>query len=88
MLICKPEVILYDEPTTGLDLVTARGINDLILSVQKRYKAASIIITHDMACVKATANRIILLANGICHAEGTYTNLQDSTDLTVKEFFG
>jgi phospholipid/cholesterol/gamma-HCH transport system ATP-binding protein len=86
-LILKPDVILYDEPTTGLDPVTARGISELIVAVQQKYGAASLIITHDMACVKATANRIMLLANGICQAEGTYQALQQSSDPAVKEFF-
>lgn len=86
-LILKPDIILYDEPTTGLDPVTARGISELIVTVQKKYKAASLIITHDMACVKATANRIVLLANGICQAEGTFHALQQSSDAAVNEFF-
>jgi phospholipid/cholesterol/gamma-HCH transport system ATP-binding protein len=86
-LILRPKVILYDEPTTGLDPVTARGINELILSVQRKYGTASLIITHDMACVKTTANRIVVLANGVCQVEGTYRALQESDDPAVTDFF-
>jgi phospholipid/cholesterol/gamma-HCH transport system ATP-binding protein len=86
-LILKPQVILYDEPTTGLDPVTAKGINELILSVQRTYGAASMIITHDMACVKTTANRIVVLSDGMCQAAGTYQELQYCSNPAVKEFF-
>ena len=56
-IIIKPEIILYDEPTSGLDTITSREISDLILRVQKKYEASSIIITHDMACAKTIADR-------------------------------
>jgi phospholipid/cholesterol/gamma-HCH transport system ATP-binding protein len=56
-LILRPEIILYDEPTTGLDTITSREISELILSIQKKYKTTSIIITHDMACAKITGDR-------------------------------
>lgn len=79
-LIIKPEIILYDEPTSGLDTITSREISELILSVQKKYKTTSIIITHDMACAKLTGNRIMILNDGIIHAEGTYEELEKSTD--------
>lgn len=86
-LIIQPEIILYDEPTSGLDSITSREISELILSVQKKYKTASIIITHDMACAKLTGNRIMILNDGVIHAEGTYTELENSTDEWVKSFF-
>ncbi len=86
-LIIKPEIILYDEPTSGLDSITAREIIELILSVQKKYKTTSIIITHDMACAKLTGNRIMILNEGIIHAEGTYDELEKSTDEWVRSFF-
>ena len=60
-LIIQPEIILYDEPTSGLDSITSREISELILSIQKKYKTTSIIITHDMACAKLTANRIMII---------------------------
>ncbi len=86
-LILKPEVILYDEPTTGLDSITSREISDLILEMQKKYKTTSIIITHDMACAKLTADRIVILKDGLIHVEGTYEQLENSTDAWVKSFF-
>ena len=86
-LIIQPEIILYDEPTSGLDSITSREISELILSVQKKYKTTSIIITHDMACAKLTGNRIMILKEGIIHAEGTYSELENSTDEWVRSFF-
>ena len=86
-LIIQPEIILYDEPTSGLDSITSREISELILSVQKKYKTTSIIITHDMACAKLTGNRIMILKDGVIHAEGTYTELEESTDEWVRSFF-
>jgi phospholipid/cholesterol/gamma-HCH transport system ATP-binding protein len=86
-LIVKPEIILYDEPTSGLDTITSREISELILSVQKKYKTSSIIITHDMACAKMTANRILILKDGVITAEGTYDELEKSEDEWIRSFF-
>jgi len=86
-LIIKPEIILYDEPTSGLDTITAREISELILDVQKKYKTSSIIITHDMACAKITANRILILKEGEIIAEGTYEELEKSEDEWIRSFF-
>lgn len=86
-LILKPEIILYDEPTTGLDPITAREISHLILEVQKKYNTSSIVISHDMNCINITANRIIMLIDGRCYAQGSYDKLKDSTDEKVKDFF-
>jgi phospholipid/cholesterol/gamma-HCH transport system ATP-binding protein len=86
-IIIKPEIILYDEPTSGLDTITSREISELILSVQKKYKTTSIIITHDMSCAKLTGNRIMILNNGVIHAEGKYAELEKSTDEWVRSFF-
>lgn len=86
-LIIQPEIILYDEPTSGLDTITSREISELILSVQKKYKTASIIITHDMACAKLTGNKIMILKDGVIYAEGTYAELENSTDEWVRSFF-
>ncbi len=86
-LIQKPEIMLYDEPTTGLDPITAREINSLILEVQKNNQTTSIIITHDMECTKTTSNRIIVLGDGHCLAEGTFEELEHSNDDNVKSFF-
>jgi len=86
-LILKPEIMLYDEPTTGLDPITSKEISKLILEVQRKYDTTSIIITHDIDCVKLTADRIIVLKNGICAAEGTYDDLEKSADPWIRSFF-
>ena len=86
-LIIKPEIMLYDEPTSGLDTITSREISELMLSVQEKYKTTSIIITHDMPCAKSTANRIMILKEGAITAEGTYEELENSSDEWVRSFF-
>jgi phospholipid/cholesterol/gamma-HCH transport system ATP-binding protein len=86
-LIIKPEIILYDEPTSGLDTITAREISELILSIQKKEKTTSIIITHDMACAKINGNRIMILKDGIIYKEGTYHELENNSDEWVRSFF-
>jgi phospholipid/cholesterol/gamma-HCH transport system ATP-binding protein len=86
-LIQKPEIMLYDEPTTGLDPITSREISKLILEVQGTYKTSSIIITHDIECAKITSNRIVLLKDGLCVAGGTYDELEKSSDEWVRSFF-
>jgi phospholipid/cholesterol/gamma-HCH transport system ATP-binding protein len=86
-LILKPEIILYDEPTTGLDPITAKEISELILEIQAKYNTSSMIISHDMNCIKITSNRVILLIGGKCYADGTYDDLKNSSDSSVKQFF-
>ncbi|MGZ3755536.1 MAG: ABC transporter ATP-binding protein [Mucilaginibacter sp.] len=86
-MILKPDIILYDEPTTGLDPVTAREIDNLILKLQKKYHTSSIIITHDMNCVKNTADRVALLLDGKCYAQGRYEDFEQSADTNIKQFF-
>ena len=86
-LILKPHIIFYDEPTTGLDPVTGKEISNLIVEIQKVYKTSSIIISHDMNCIKITSNRIVLLIDGTCYAEGTYDELKKSNDKKINQFF-
>lgn len=86
-LILKPKIILYDEPTTGLDPITAKEIIQLMRSIQKKYETSSLIITHDVDCARVISNRIILLVDGINYAEGTYQELAQSKDPQVKAFF-
>lgn len=86
-LILKPEIMLYDEPTTGLDPITSKEISELIMEVQKKFNTSSIIITHDVACAKITANRMIVLKEGLISAEGTYDELEKSEDEWVRSFF-
>ena len=86
-LMLRPEIILYDEPTTGLDPITGKEISELMNEVREKYKTSSLIISHDMRCIKLTADRIVVLINGVCYAEGTYEELERSTDRQVKQFF-
>lgn len=86
-LILKPEIMLYDEPTTGLDPATSREVSNLILKMKKKFKVTSIVVTHDMECAKITADRLIVLKDGIFAAEGSFVELQKSDDEFVKGFF-
>lgn len=86
-LVLRPEIMLYDEPTTGLDTGTAKEISELICKMKKKYNITSITITHDMPCAKATADRIILLRDGIVYAEGSYEHLEQSRDEWIRSFF-
>jgi phospholipid/cholesterol/gamma-HCH transport system ATP-binding protein len=86
-LILKPEIILYDEPTTGLDPITGKEISNLMLDIQKKYNTSSIIISHDIYCIKIVANRVVMLIDGMCYADGTYDELKKSTDPKIKSFF-
>lgn len=86
-MILKPEIMLYDEPTTGLDPITSKEISKLILEVQEKSKTSSIIITHDIECARITANRIIVLKEGLVVAEGTYKELEKSEDKWIRSFF-
>ncbi len=86
-LILKPALMLYDEPTTGLDTITSKEISELILSVQSKYKTSSIIITHDMECARITGNRILILKEGKFIAEGTYDELKNSEKEEIRAFF-
>jgi|ERR1700757_4201813 len=86
-LILNPEVMLYDEPTTGLDPITAEEISKLMMQMQKKYNSSSIIITHDMKCAKLTANQMLVLIDGLIYAKGTYAELEKSKDKKIKAFF-
>lgn len=86
-IVLKPELMLYDEPTTGLDSITSREISELILSLQEKYNTSSIIITHDMPCAKITANRILILGDGKELGQGTYEELSKSSDKFIHSFF-
>lgn len=86
-LILKPEIMLYDEPTTGLDPITAKEISELILEVQKKHQTSSIIITHDMNCAQITANRMIVLDDGLIVMEGSYEELKNCKKDPIQLFF-
>ena len=82
-----PLIMLYDEPTTGLDPVTSDEISSLIKEVQNKYKTSSIIITHDIKCAQRTADRIIMLYEGTTYMEGTLDEFENSSDPLIKSFF-
>lgn len=86
-LILKPKILMYDEPTTGLDPITSKEIIELLRNIQLKYKTSSIIITHDVDCARVISNRMILLVDGINYAEGTYEELLKSDDPQVQAFF-
>lgn len=86
-LILKPEIILYDEPTTGLDSITGSEIIHLMIDINKKYNTSSLIISHDMNCVRRASDRVVVLYNGICYASGTYSELIHHQDPNVKQFF-
>ncbi len=86
-LILKPKIIMYDEPTTGLDPITAKEIILLMRNIQKKYHTSSLIISHDVDCARVISNRMILLVDGINYAEGTFEELSNSSDPQVQAFF-
>jgi phospholipid/cholesterol/gamma-HCH transport system ATP-binding protein len=86
-LILKPEIILYDEPTTGLDTITSKEIIELMIEIQQKYNTTSLIISHDMNCVRMASDKVVMLIDGRCYAEGTFMELSQSVDPKVKLFF-
>lgn len=86
-IVVDPKIILYDEPTTGLDPVTSDEISTLINDVQKKYETSSIIITHDIECARMTADRLIMLKDGKEYKEGSLSQFENSTDKMIKLFF-
>lgn len=86
-IIVDPQIMLYDEPTTGLDPITSDEISSLINDVRKKYKTSSIIITHDIECARATADRMIMLYEGKIYKEGKPEDFERSEDPLIKSFF-
>lgn len=86
-LILKPEIILYDEPTTGLDPITAKEIIELMIEIQQKYQTTSLIISHDMNCVRTAGNRVVVLIDGRCYASGSFEEVKNNPDFKVKQFF-
>jgi phospholipid/cholesterol/gamma-HCH transport system ATP-binding protein len=86
-IVASPRIMLYDEPTTGLDPVTSDEISSLINTIQEKYKTSSLIITHDINCALNTADRIIMLKEGENYKEGTIADYRSSTDPFIKSFF-
>jgi phospholipid/cholesterol/gamma-HCH transport system ATP-binding protein len=86
-LILNPEIMLYDEPTAGLDPITSIEINKLINEVQQNYKTSSIIITHDLTCAKSTGDRMAILLDGKFERQGSFEEVFNTDDERVKPFF-
>lgn len=86
-LVVRPELMLYDEPTTGLDTITSKEISQLILDMQHRYETTAVIITHDIPCARITADRILIMNNGEFIAEGSCDELEHSADAFIRSFF-
>lgn len=86
-LMMKPEIMLYDEPTAGLDPITCIDINNLINDVQERYNTSSIIITHDLTCAKSTGDRVLMLLDGKFEKNGTFEEVFESDDERIKTFY-
>jgi len=87
MLILKPEIILYDEPTGGLDPVTCVEINNLINKVQEQYNTSSIIITHDLSCARSTGDRLVMLSDGKFLRQGSFEEVFNTDDNRVRSFY-
>lgn len=86
-LMLSPEMIIYDEPTTGLDPFTSQAINELILEIRETYKTTAIIITHDINCAEITGDRLAILSNGKLIGKGTFNELKNHSDKEVRGFF-
>jgi phospholipid/cholesterol/gamma-HCH transport system ATP-binding protein len=86
-LVVRPEIILYDEPTTGLDTITSKEISNLILEMQRHYQTSSVIITHDIPCAKITSDRVLIMHHGEYIAEGTCEELENAADPFIRSFF-
>ena len=86
-LILRPEIILYDEPTSGLDPITGKEIIDLMVEIKIKYNTSSLIISHDMTCVKMASDRVAVLLDGQCYICDTYAHLQMSSDPKVRQYF-
>lgn len=86
-LILRPDIMLYDEPTAGLDPITCLDINTLINEVQERYQTSSIIITHDLACAKMVGDRVVMLLDGRFERQGVFSEIFDTDDERVKPFY-
>ncbi|MCE3279017.1 MAG: transporter ATP-binding protein [Bacteroidetes bacterium] len=86
-IILDPAIILYDEPTTGLDPITSQEISALINEIRNKYHTSSLIITHDMPCARTVADRVLLLKEGEIYAEGTIESIKKSSDPWIQAFF-
>lgn len=86
-LVLRPKIMLYDEPTTGLDPVTSKEISDLLLEMRERYDITSIVVTHDMSSAEMVSDRLFILKDGEFGTEGTYDELAHSDEEWIRSFF-
>jgi len=86
-LILKPEIMLYDEPTAGLDPITSLEINELINEVKEKYHTSAIVITHDLTCAKTTGDRVAMLLDGKFLKTGTFEDVFSSEEPRIKSFY-
>ncbi|MGN6164688.1 MAG: ATP-binding cassette domain-containing protein, partial [Flavisolibacter sp.] len=86
-LIMRPQIMLYDEPTAGLDPITSTEINNLIVEVQRRFHTSSIIITHDLTCAKTTGDRIAMLLDGQFVRKGSFDEIFEAEDERIRSFY-
>lgn len=86
-LIMNPKIMLYDEPTAGLDPITCQEINDLMNQVKEKYRTSSIIITHDLTCAKETGDRVAILFDGKFAYQGTFEEVFGNPDPRIRSFY-
>ena len=86
-LVLRPEIMLYDEPTAGLDPISSIEINSLIRNINKEFGVSSIIITHDLVCAKTTGDRLVMMFDGVVQKQGTFEEVFDSDDERIKSFY-
>ncbi|MEO7766382.1 MAG: ATP-binding cassette domain-containing protein [Ferruginibacter sp.] len=86
-LVLRPEIMLYDEPTAGLDPISSIEINSLIHNIKEEFKVSSIIITHDLVCAKTTGDRLVMMFDGVVQKQGTFEEVFDSDDERIKSFY-
>ena len=86
-LVLRPEVMLYDEPTAGLDPISSIEINALIKNIKEEFSVSSIIITHDLVCAKTTGDRLVMMFDGVVQKQGTFDEVFDSEDERIKSFY-
>ena len=86
-LVLRPEIMLYDEPTAGLDPISSIEINSLIKNIKEEFSVSSIIITHDLVCAKTTGDRLVMMFDGVVQKQGTFDEVFDSNDERIKSFY-
>ena len=86
-LVLRPEIMLYDEPTAGLDPISSIEINSLIRDIKEQFSVSSIIITHDLVCAKTTGDRLVMMFDGVVQRQGTFEEVFNSDDERIKSFY-